>query len=279
MTRGATAAVLAVLTLGAAASAQTSAAGPLRWQPGQVLLYKIEHTTAALEEANDVKTETRSLLHVTRRWQVGPVEPGGAATLQMSLTALMQERTTPGGEVLRYDSTDPGKSPPELKQALEKFLNQTVAVLRVDGRGNVVQVKDSKFGPASSYENELPFIGVLPPTGPTVDQTWQRNYQITLDPPLGTGEKYAAVQRFICTAVKDGVATVHMTTEVKNMPANADGIPLWQMMPHGKIEWDLRAGRLAAAILRIDKSLKDHQGPGSSVRFQSTYAIRYAGDR
>jgi hypothetical protein len=273
MMRAAVASALAVLVLGTSASAQV---GRLRWLAGQVLLYEVEHATLARDVTSDSQSETRSLLKVSKRWQVLGVDAAGVATLQLSLTALLQERTMPSGEVLRYDSADPGRSTPELKKVMERFLNVPLAVLRVDSFGRLVEVKESKFGPASNYENELPFVGVLPVEPLLPGRTWQRDYKITLAPPLGTGEKYDAVQRYRCKEVRDNRATVTLATEVKSPPAAAaDCIPLWQVQPEGEVVYDLKAGRLESARLKVDKEVKGHQGEGSSFRFQSTYTIRY----
>jgi hypothetical protein len=271
---------LALLVWISGALAQTPAPGtPLRWLPKQVLLYKVEHSTVAADSMGDTKTEVRSLLRLTRRWEVLAVDPAGVATLQMSLTALMQERTTPSGEVIRYDSANPDKSDPQLKEFLGKFLNVPLAVLRVDGYGRVVEVQSSKFGSPGNYENELPFIGILP-SGVRVGQTWERAYQITLAPPLGTGEKFDSVQRYACKSITGDVATVALSTELKaTLKAAGDVVPLWQMLPEGEVTWDLKNGRLHSATLKIDKELKGHQGEGSSTKFQSNYTIQYVGDR
>jgi hypothetical protein len=277
-------AALAWLVVMSGASAQSPAppgpgAVPLRWAPKQVLLYKVEHTTLAVDSMGETKTEIRSLLRLTRRWEVLAVDAAGVATLQMSLTALMQERTIPGGEVVRYDSANPDKSDPQLKEFLGKFLNVPLAKLRVDGYGRVVEVQSSKFGPPSNFENELPFVGILP-AGVRMGQTWERAYQITLVPPLGTGEKVDSVQRYACKAITGDLAAVSLSSELKaTLKAPADAIPLWQMLPEGEVVWDLKNGRLHAATLKIDKELKGYPSEGSSTRFQSVYTIQYAGDR
>jgi hypothetical protein len=224
------------------------------------------------------KSETKSVLKVTKRWQVIGVDAAGVATVQMSLTAMLQERTTPEGDVLRFDSANLDKSTPELK-GMAAFLNKPLATLRVDPVGRVVEVKESKTD-ASTWENELPFVAVLPGVLPRAGQTWERAYKITLAPPLGTGEKYDAVQRCTCKGVAGDLATMTLSTELKAPPkAPADEIPLWQVMPRGEVVFDLKAGRLHSAKLTIDKELKDHQGEGSHTKFQSTLTVTYAGDK
>jgi hypothetical protein len=252
----------------------------LRWQAGQVLVYRAEQSTQAAEVVADTQVESKTRLVSTKRWQVLGVDPSGVATLQLSLQALLLETTTPAGEVLRYDSANPDKSTPQMRDQLSRYVGQPLAVLRVDGRGQVVEVKESKFGPPSRFENELPFVGLLPADGPRAGQAWDRPYQITLEPPQGTGEKFAAVQHYACKSVANNLATVALTTEVKAPPAApVDNVPLLQFQPEGEVVFDLQAGRLQSAALHVEKELKGHQGEGSSYRFRCTYAEQYAGDR
>src|SRR5262249_53584332 len=149
-----------------------------------------------------------------------------------------------------------------------------------DPLGRVVEVKELKFGSASGFESEPPFAAVLPGAALAPGQGWERAYQMTLEPPRGTGEKYAAVQRYACKGIDGALATLGVTTEVKNPPeAAADQVPLLQMLHEGEVVFDLRAGRLHRAALKVDKEVKGHQGEGSSYRFQSSYTVEYAGDR
>jgi hypothetical protein len=278
MIRRVLATVLAVLMLGSWTAARAQTAPRLRWSAGQVLLYRVELNAATTDEVGETKSETKTALTVTKRWQVKSVDAAGVATLQLSLTAMHQKRTTSTGDVLEYDSANPDKSTPQLKAALAKYVGTPLATIRVDAQGRVVEVKESK-SPASSYENELPFVLVLPAAF-EAGKGWERAYQITLPPPLGTGEKYDAVQRCTCKSVTAERATVTLSTHLKAPPkAAADAIPLWQMMPAGEATIDLKNGRLHAAKLEVNQELKDHQGKGSVCRFKSTQTIQYIGDR
>jgi hypothetical protein len=142
-----------------------------------------------------------------------------------------------------------------------------------------VEVKDSKFGPPSRFESRLPFVGVLPADGPKVGQEWQRDYKITMEPPAGAGEKYDAVQKYACKSVADGMAVTAVTTSLAKLPPPAEQAALLDMQPEGEIVFDLKAGRLRSASLKIDKEVKGHQGEGSSYHLQATYTEEYVGDR
>jgi hypothetical protein len=264
--------LLVVTALAASASAQT--APRHRWQAGQVLVYKTAHATQVIDIVEDAKVETKSQVNVTKRWRVADVDAQGVATLELSLLALRIEQTTPKGETLLFDSADPDKSDPDLRKQMSQFVGPTLAVLRLDAAGKLIEVKESKFGPASRFENELPFIVVLPPAMPQANQTWDRTYKIMQT------DAFEAVQHYTCKAVTAAALTISLTTELKAPPAAAaDRVPLLQLLPEGEVVFDVQAGRLHSAALKIDKELKGHNGDGSSYRFVSNYTEQYVGDR
>jgi hypothetical protein len=279
MIRRTIAAWLVVLVTTSLASAQ---APRFRWQTGQVLVYRAEHATIASYTMGDSKSETQTKLVLTKRWQVLDVDAKGVATLQLSLPALTFEAVTPGGEKLSFDSANPDKSTEQMRKNFGAFVGTPVVVVRIDGQGKVIEVKEAKGGfvSAAKYESDPPFKFILPAEELKMGQGWERTYQVTLEPPQGTGEKYPAAQRFVCKSVADNLATVTLATEVKATPAAQDDqVPLWQMQPEGELVFDVQAGRLQKASLRIDKEAKGTQGEGSSARFQSVYTEQYVGDR
>jgi hypothetical protein len=175
-----------------------------------------------------------------------------------------------------FDSADPEKSFPELREQMQRYVGQPLAVLRVDVYGRVVEVKASNHGPASRYQNELPFAIALPGQVPQPGQGWERPYQIVLDPPQGAGEKFDAVQSYTCIRHGEGTAVIAVSTALKKKPeAPAEEMPLLQLMPQGEVVFDTQAGMLRSAKLNIDREITGHQGEGSRYRFQSSYVEEY----
>jgi len=270
------AACCGVLLMASLASAQ---APRFRWRTGQVLVYRTEHNTANSFDMGENKNETKTRVQSIKRWQVMDVDSAGVATLQMSLQALFFETMTPSGEPLVFDSTNLDKSTPELRKQYENYIGQPLVVVRIDGQGKVVEVKEARPEySAAKYESDPAFKLLLPTEALKAGLNWEHNYQIVLGPPYGTGdEKYAAVQHYNCKDVAGNLATVSLTTEMKSAPAaQEDQVPLWQMLPEGEIVFDLEAGRLQKAVLRIDKEAKVE---GGNMHFQSVYTEQYVGDR
>ncbi len=270
--------VFAGLVMVSAAQAQ-SITLRFRWQPGQVLLYRVEQSMVASETLKESKTESKTKASLVKRWQVQAVDAAGVATLQMSLDRLRIETTTPGGETLFFDSADLEKSNPQMKEQLSKYVGQPIAILRLDSMGRLIEVKKSDFGPASRFEADPPFQLMFPESAVQPGQAWQRPYKITLEPPQGTGEKFDAVQRYTLKSAGPNV-TIGLSTTLKTQPESAlDRVPLLQLQPEGEIVFDTQSGLMRSARLAVDKELKDHQGEGTSYHFQRTYAEEYVGNK
>jgi hypothetical protein len=241
-----------------------------RWQKGQILTYKVTHVTAVTEVVRDTKQQFGSRLDLTKRYRVADVDGKGLATLEYSVTAMRNEQTRPNGEVLLFDSADPVKSTPGLREQLAKYVGTTLAVIRVDAVGQVIEVKQ---GPADRYGAEPPFALVLPPSAVEIGQVWTRAFDLTLDPPLGTGEKYKAQQECRCKKLEAGKATIALATTFKTTPESVqERLPLLQKEVQGEVVFDMTAGRVADVRLTVDRTLANHQGPGSSYHFESTYS-------
>jgi hypothetical protein len=271
--------LLTQLLFASAAPAQNST-WQFHWHQGQALTYRVEHITSAVEVVGENKSDTKTKLNLTKRWVVLAVDSTGIATLQLSLNHLRLETTTPKGGVLLFDSDAADKSDKEMREQLAKFVGQPLAVLRIDSQGKVIEVKESKHGPASRFETELPFVLVLPAESPAVGQTWNRSYTIALDPPQGTGDKFQAVQKYVCKDVTRGFATIALATELKTLPENLlDRVPLLQLQPQGEVVFDTEGGRLQKAVLTTEKEITGHQGEGSVYRFRSSYTEEFQPDK
>lgn len=250
-----------------AVPSQVSAQGARwHWKSGQVHLYRVQQTSTITEKVEDNQIQTKTTLNLTKRWQVLAVDDQGIATLQMSLDALSMETVSSDGETLRFDSAQPDRSTPQLREQMARYVGKPLAVLRLGPLGQVIEVKESHFGDASRYENELPFVALLPANPIEPGQTYTRDYQLT------SGEKMAARQRYTCARLSDRELVLSMVTELPTPPeAPADFIPWLQYLPEGEVTFDLQAGRLKRASLTIKKELKNHQGEASSYSLQGSY--------
>ncbi len=258
------------------AAAGTAAEPHFQWKPGQTLTYRVAQSTTAIESLTGKEpsvTTVTTQLDLVKRWQVLAVDADGTATLQMSVVKLRMETKPPSGEAMVFDSDKPNESHQALREEMTKFVGSPLSVVRVDSRGRVLEVKESKFGPANRIECDLPFKVTLPGGEPAAGQTWARDYTIRFDPPQGTGEAYEAAQTYTCKGVSGGLTVVGYKTAVKKLPeALADRLPLLPLMFEGDAWFDAANGRLRSVRAKVEQELPEHRGEGSKYTFKSTYA-------
>ncbi|HEV3146679.1 MAG TPA: hypothetical protein VGZ47_22525 [Gemmataceae bacterium] len=255
-------------------SAPSMAQSPVRfkWEAGQTLTYRAEQVTSVSDITEKQKIETSTKMILTKRWQVLSVDEAGVATLQMSLLALRMETRKPDRETIVFDSSDTDPANAKLNKDLLQYVGPPLATLKLDSLGRLVEVKESKFGSASRYTSDLPFKITLPDKTVTAGESWERTYQIKLEPPQGAGETYDAVQKYTCKSATVTLLIIGMTTTIKNLPeAPADQIPLIPMQAEGRVVFSLADGRMQKAELTIAHELTDHRGEGSKYTFRSTY--------
>lgn len=240
-----------------------------KWQKGQTLTYKIKQITDVVEKLEKTTNTSSSQMDAVNRWQVVELDAKGIATLNMTLVSLRHEQKRINGESLLFDSQNLDKSTPELREQMSKYVGQVQAVVRLDGYGRVIDVKQ---GSADTFEWQPPFVIVFPDAKAAAGQAWKRPFDLVLNPPYGTGEKYQAEQRYDCTKIEAGKATLTVKTEFNTTPDNArERLPLLQKDVQGDLIFDLTAGRLVSTRLNIDKTVENHQGKGTSYQFRSQY--------
>jgi hypothetical protein len=266
-----------VATLALIPAGAVQAAGwRLQFQPNTSLRYKVLQTLMVSEVVAGKKTESSQRIDLTKRWDIVAVDAAGVATIRKSITALRIEQKTFKGEVLVYDSANLDKSDPQMRQQLSGYVGKTLAELRVDSQGRVVEVKRSDVGKPGQFEIELPLVLLLPDGLPEAGQAWKREFAVTLDPPAGTGEKFEAMQEYTLKSLEGATATIGLTTTFKALPkAVADQIPLLQFQPKGEIVFDTKLGQVRSITMDVVHELKNHQGEGSGYSFKRSYTEQF----
>ena len=262
---------------------------PLRFRftTGQTFTYNVRQTTTVTETSPDEKTgrpttgTTTTALNLTRKWDVTAVDPDGTATLVMAITAVRQEITRPGPEDQdgkpTTDAVVIDSATADGQEQMAAYLNKPVVTVKLDPRGQLVEAK-SVTGDGHRLSAELPFRVTLPATVPTANASWNRPFTITLDPPLGTGEKYDAVQTYTFQGMSQEYAVIGLTTTLKDPPTDPAGLPaLVPLLWKGEAFVNPRTGQYAGAKLTAGHEVANHLGAGSKFVYKSEYAEGLAG--
>jgi hypothetical protein len=271
-----------LLTFALIAPSQPPAAPAVRfkWEANASHTYKVSQQTIVRETTLDPKTEkpvtaeARTDLTLKKRWVVKSVDANGVATLEMMITEMKNVFRRSDGTSLERDSANP-----EHAKEMAAYLNVPVVVVRVDSRGQIVEVKETKAGSASRLHAELPFRMTLPEAAPAIGTSWDRTFTLKLDPPLGTGESYEYLQKFTPAANANGLLSASVETTLKSPPkALAERVPLVPMLWTGTVYFNTRAGTYHAARLKVKAELPNYQGEGTKFEYESAYNEDAAGN-
>ena len=248
-------------------------AARFKWEPNATHSYKVTQQTVVRETTLDPKTEkavtaeARTDLTLKKKWVVKSVDANGVATLEMTITEMRNVFRRSDGTSLERDSANP-----EHAKEMAGYLNVPVVVVRVDGQGRIVEVKETKAGSAARLHAELPFRMTLPDAAPVVGKSWERAFAVKLDPPLGTGESHDFVQKFTPAAIADGLLSASVETAMKSPPkALGERVPLVPMLWTGTVYFNTRAGTYRAARLKVKAELPNYQGEGTKFEYESVY--------
>jgi len=259
-----------------AASLLATAQPPPRfkWTANDTHTYKVTQHTLVRETTLDPKTEkpmtseARTSLMLTKKWLVKSVDEKGVATLEMTIAAMKNEFHKSDGTTIERDSANPDHA-----KEMAAYLNVPIVTVRVDSRGQIVEVKETKGGSAARLRAELPFRMILPDAAPAIGTAWDRAFTTKLDPPLGTGESYEFLQKFTVAANADGLLSASVETALKDPPkALAERVPLVPMLWTGNVYFNTRAGQYHAARLKVKASLPNYQGEGTKFEYESIYS-------
>jgi hypothetical protein len=178
----------------------------------------------------------------------------------------------PNGETWEFDSAAPEQSHKQLREQLGPIIGKSLAVLRVDGTGKVMEVRSTYHSNAGRYESDLPFTITLTGADLQTGQTWTRPYRITLDPPLGAGEKFQAEQTYQVRGADGTQALIAFASTIKDPPKDPKGrLALLQMQPQGEVTFDSRLGMIIHARVQTGGVVEGHHGEGSRYEFSSEY--------
>lgn len=244
--------------------------------PGESFGYRVLQTTTVTETSLDeqtkapVLTTTVTKLSSTKTWTVKDAPAGGGATLEMSITAMKQEVTQTVGDKKPVAQVLDSANPDDAKAMT--FLNRPVVSVTLDAAGAVVSAKSENPNAADRLKAELPFRVALPDALPAVNGTWERAFELKLPPPLGTGERFDATQKYTYRGSKDAFAVIGMTTALKELPTDTALMPgIVPMLWEGDVFVNTKIGRYQGAKLKVSREIPNHQGEGTKFVYQSEY--------
>ena len=264
------------LFFGSFASAEDAPKLRFVWSKDATANYQVIQTTTVQETTLDEQTKkpvdiaTVTKMTIGKKWLVKSVDTAGVATLELVTTALKQEVTQTAGEMKPVARVLDSAKPEDAKAMT--FLNKPIFTLKVDALGKISDVKSDNPAAADRLQADLPFKLHLPDAAPTAEKPWERAFELKLPPPLGTGEKFDAVQKYTFRGMNKDFAIIGITTALKTPTEDAALMPaIAPMLWEGDVFFNAKSGQYHGAKLSIKKEIANHQGEGTKFRYTSEY--------
>ncbi len=242
-----------------------------RFKAGETIRWQVEHrarvTTTVSGSTQTAETLSRSI----KVWRVKEMAaaPQPAVIFEHMVENVEMRQKISGREEVVYNSaTD--VVPPAGFEATAQSVGVVLARVTMDLRGIIVNREGNT---ATDAEAQSPLTIPLPEEEIPVGHTWYAPSETTVK--LSSGESRVIKLRQRCTLaeVRDGIAKIEVESQVITPIREEPEIEaqLIQRQSAGELQFDLKAGRLLAQRLELDKRVVGFSGEQSSLHYVTRF--------
>ncbi len=239
-----------------------------RFTAGESIGWTVRHLSTTETTMQGQTQTTRSRTISTKVWDVQEVDAAGNMTFVHRVADIdMWQKISERPEV-RYNRRTDGTPPPEFAQ-VAKSIDTPLATVTIAPTGKVLR----RTGTGPQVTLGLGEICVPLPAGPVrVGQQWQTSQDVHVRRPDGMRQRVKTRVVYSLAAVKSGVATIAVKTEVLT-PVHDPRVQaqLVQQLTDGTIRFDLDAGRVLSREVDWDETVVGFNGPDSLMKYLARF--------
>jgi len=243
-----------------------------KFHPGEVIKTQVVHlaTTDTTIRGNTQSSRSRSVS--TKVWKIADINESGEITFEHSVEKIEMWQHVTGREEVTYNSETDEKPPLQYELAAET-VGVPLAIVTVDRHGEVVKREDLRQGGNIGLGQ---ITTPLPSGKVKLGAQWHFPTEIAVYLPEGQVKRIKTRQQYTLTAVKTGVATIQVKTQVLT-PVNDPKIEsqLIQQLTNGEIKFDVDAGRILSKKMDWDELVIGFSGPESSLKYLARFTEDY----
>lgn len=239
-----------------------------RFDVGEQVQWRVKHlgTTETTIRGSTQSSQSRSIS--TKVWQVTNVDADGNITFVHSVANINMWQQVSGRPEVRYDSETDATPPPEYVHAAQT-VGVPIATVTIAPSGAVVG-RDDDPSPASMGLGDIAMP--LPEEPARIGQTWHLANEIRVRREDGQVKRIKTRLVYQLTAVKTGVATISVKTEIVT-PVNDPKIQsqLVQQITNGEVKFDIDAGRILSRQIDWDETVVGFSGDDSLMKYLARF--------
>jgi hypothetical protein len=235
-----------------------------KFQRGEVLRYRVTHSTNVRTTIDAKTQQVESQTESTKVWKVTDVLPSGELEFVHMVEAIKMVNQTPGGKPNRYDSEQDKTPPPGFEQAA-RAVGVPLSVLRIRPDGEIVSREQKHPQPPAT--DDMPLTLQLPAEPVRIGDKWDRTYDVEAERKSGT--KLQVRTRRVCklAAVHDGVADIEVEYQVLSPIDAYVRSQLVERLTKGRVQFSLADGRVLSQTHDVDARILGFAGAASSMHF------------
>ena len=249
-------------------SVQTKYVLKYRFEPGETIRYRVEHRATVDTKIEDNRDVSKSRSVSTKAWKVDSVD-GKVITFSFFIEDVDMWQKSEGQDEIRYSSANhQGEIPAQYKH-VASTVGKTLAVVTVSDTGTIIKREKGKSNP------DLGFGGIifpLPKGEIEVGHTWSQPKTLKLNQRDGRVKQVNVQVKHKLEQVRRGIATISIRTEVLTPLTSATlKSQLVQQLSNGKVEFDIKNGRVLAKELQWDETVIGFNGPSSNMKYLAKF--------
>ena len=247
-----------------------------KFKPGETIRWEVEHRAKVRTTVQGSTQTADTLSSSIKVWNVEGIDEEGNTKLSYSVERVEMRQKYDGRQETHYNS-DTDETPPPGYDGVAAAVGKKLAELTLSPLGSVVHREERLVQASPMQENvTLP----LPENAVAVGEEWMMPADITVTLPTKTVRKIKARQVYRLDSVDDGIATIHLETQVLT-PLNDPVIEsqLVQSKASGTVNFDIAAGRIVAQQSDIDEHVHGFSGPASNLHYVTRFTEKLLPDK
>ena len=238
---------------------------------GEVLRYKIKHTTNIRTTIEGTTQEAESQSDSIKAWKVTDVLPNGEIEFVHLVEKVRMSNRVPNRAVREFDSESDTSPPPGFEQAAGA-VGIPLSVIRMTPTGKVVDRVEKHPQPTPS--KDMPIMLPMPQKPLAVGEQWDFTYDVSAE--RKGGAPLVVRTRRVCTLmhVKTGVATIGVEYQILTPVSSLVESQLVERLTKSTLRFDLKKGRLLTQTVTADRRIIGFSGEASSMHYVSSLEER-----
>ena len=238
-----------------------------KFSPGEIIRWQVEHRAQVRTTVSGTTQTAETYSGSVKVWQVSQVSPQGEATFVHSVESIDMRQKLTGRQEVTYNSQTDAAAPAGF-EAAAKSVGVPLSLIVLDTRGTITRREQKQAQPNSQAQITLP----LPEQQVATGDQWDQPSDIELPQKDGSVKKIKTRQRFTLNSVENGVATIHIETQVLT-PVHDPAIEA-QLIQHeteGNVRFDIEQGRVIGQQTDLDRHVVGFQGDASSLHYVTRF--------